>query len=386
MAIALTCPNGHALAVADEHAGKRVMCPTCRAVLDVPAAGPAVTIALTCPNGHALLTPPDAAGKRVMCPKCQAVTAVPPRAAAPPPLPAGAYTPAPQGQIQAGRPPSDDYGDVTFEEDDRPRRRPRADRDDEADDRPRRRPRREAEEYADDYDAGPVDRPRKRSGGLKKRQRMKLVNVGLGLHYAGLLIVLIGLLVGLGLPLLMFTGLAGLWLANAVQILMLVAVGLVTPGLWLAGSVLCLYVPPKSGAFPLILASLILNGVALLLMTILWIVLGPLALVGALISIASWVVFMLFLRTLARYLREHGCAEEAMQLIVFFAVLVGAVIAFVAGLYVLAVPMGLGMNAPWLLMGLSGLGGVALLIFEIQFLLRNLQLIGTLRQVIATRG
>jgi hypothetical protein len=35
MSIALVCPNGHRLRVKDEYAGKRVLCPRCRAVVQV---------------------------------------------------------------------------------------------------------------------------------------------------------------------------------------------------------------------------------------------------------------------------------------------------------------------------------------------------------------
>jgi hypothetical protein len=387
MAIALKCPNGHALAVAEEHAGKRVVCPTCRSILEVPASGPAVSISLTCPNGHALTTPREHAGKKVKCPMCQAIAEVPSTRAAPPPLPPGAYTAAPQDRIREGAPPAKaEYGDVTFEEEDRPRRkRPRAEWEEEEDERPRkRRPRREEE---DEYDYEEDDRPRKISAGMKKRQQLKLVNLGLGFHYAGLVIVLVGFLGNLCLALLgpfVFGSLAAASLMGVLYLLLFVAVGLVTPGLWITGSILCLYVPPKSGAFPLVLTSLVLDGVALLLMSSLWWFLGLFAMYAGLVLIASWILFLLFLRTLATYLREHGCANEAMQLVYFFVALVVGIIVFVLVVFLLGFLVGA--RAPWLLVVVMLIGGITLLVFEIKFLLRNLGLIGELRQAITTRG
>jgi hypothetical protein len=339
MALMMKCPNGHELSVAEQHAGKRVMCPMCRAVLDVPA------------------------GRG---------------AGAPPPLPPATV---PQGSVQARRPePKEEFGDVTFEEDDRPRRkRPQADWEEEDEqDRPRKRRARRAEDYDEDFED---DRPRK-TGGMKRRQRMKLVNLGLGFHYAGLVIVLVGLVVSILMPLLMFTGI-GLLLSVALNYLFLIAYGLVIPGLWITGSVLCLYVPPKSGGYPLILASVILNGVALVLLLILWVVLGPLALLGVFASFAAWICFMLFLRAFASYLREHGCADEAMQLLILGIGLIVAMVLFGVLLFLMAVSM----QAPfWILVILSLGGGITLLVFEVKFLIRNLQLIGSLRQAIATRG
>src|SRR5437762_3584841 len=102
MPITMTCPNGHSLIAQEEHAGMRVMCPKCKAVLVVPGAAPPAVMA----------GPPPAS--------------LPPGVkAGPPPLPP---------QPQAGAP--DDY-------------------------------------YPDDE----ADRPRRQ--GMKKRQRLRLVKLGL---------------------------------------------------------------------------------------------------------------------------------------------------------------------------------------------------------------
>jgi hypothetical protein len=156
----------------------------------------------------------------------------------------------------------------------------------------------------------------------------------------------------------------------------------VTPGLWIAGSVLCLFAPPKSGGFPLILSSLILDGVSLVLMLILW-VLGPFAMFAGLVLIAAWVMFMLFLRALATYIREHGSADEAMALIYLgVGLMVGAVVFFL-GLFAL----GYYLRAPILLIQILGFAGtIGLVVLDIQFLLRTLSLIGSLRRTIETRG
>jgi hypothetical protein len=383
MPISITCPNGHALTVKDDHAGMRVMCPKCQAVTEVPPAKRAPTISLNCPNGHALVVPVEHAGKKVMCPKCQAVTEVPSirPGAAPPPLPPPAMPPAQREAVRSGGAPSRREDEDNGSPDDAPPRpkRPRAEWEDEDDDRPRKR-RRRFEEDEDDFEEE-EDRPRKKKGGMKRRQRMNLVNLGLGFHYAGLVVVLIATLLYLLTPVtLPFIGTAPglfLFLMGAMGL----AVYVVTPLLWVTGSILCLFVPPKSGAMVFDMISLILAGVTIP-MGIIMTFSGLPPILSGLTLLAAWVLFMLFLRQLANYLHEETSADEALQIIYMFIVLVVCQIVLIVVMFAIIF-----YAQSFLLASIIGLpAGIALFVFYIKFLMRQLNLIGSIRQVIATRG
>lgn len=81
MTIRMICPEGHKLVVREEHAGRRVKCPQCRSIVDVPGervevAAPAVeppepTRVFACPTGHYFRARPEDSGKVVSCPTCR---------------------------------------------------------------------------------------------------------------------------------------------------------------------------------------------------------------------------------------------------------------------------------------------------------------------------
>lgn len=77
----LKCPCGKLLKVPDTAAGKKVKCPGCDKIIQVPGpaapAAPAGTIVVACSCGKKLAAPASAAGKQVRCPACQAVLSVP---------------------------------------------------------------------------------------------------------------------------------------------------------------------------------------------------------------------------------------------------------------------------------------------------------------------
>jgi len=79
------CPCGKLLKVPDTAAGKRVKCPACGKVLQVPAESgipappPAASdkIIVECSCGKKLAAPASAAGKQVRCPACKSLIPVP---------------------------------------------------------------------------------------------------------------------------------------------------------------------------------------------------------------------------------------------------------------------------------------------------------------------
>jgi hypothetical protein len=141
------------------------------------------------------------------------------------------------------------------------------------------------------------------------------VQIGLGFHYARLVLALLAVLVLMALtgygvatgaraddPGLIVGGMAA-----AATVLLAAALGLV-------GSVLCLWVGRPSRAWGLIFASLLLDVLSLPLVVYLHLAELP-PLPGWAVEFVSWVFFMLFLRRLAVYIDRPGEANELMALI-----------------------------------------------------------------------
>jgi hypothetical protein len=180
-------------------------------------------------------------------------------------------------------------------------------------------------------------------GGERWAEHYRRTHLGLALHYAKLIGILVGLFCSLLVAGLLVEvgGLAGL-VGNALTTVLALA----TAVLGVAGSVLCCWVPPRSGARGLILASLACDGAALLLRGVsgvLWVAIAfglpaPfLAAVGLQFlavpcALAALVLFLLFLGQLARSVGERRLGKEAVALVIHLAIMVGGTF---VGLFVL---------------------------------------------------
>jgi hypothetical protein len=231
----------------------------------------------------------------------------------------------------------------------------------------------EAPEYADAPRHAAIRRRthRKRDGQGIPSGSLEKVNLGLGFHYSRLVLLLLSTLLSM-VPIVL-----GRVVAIQVQI--------VTPPLGLIASILCLWIPRQTGARGLVLASLILDLATLFLGLVLFVVAIGFSPETALLltlpvyglSFASWVLFMLTLGRLCSFLRDEGMAEEATEILIRGSILM------------LFAPF---VRAFLALLGSAVLGFVAALpvalVFVYQYYLllrRQLDLVGSIRQVIATR-
>jgi hypothetical protein len=347
-----------------------------------------------CPNGHELVTEDQYAGRQVRCPHCQLVLTIPNPVTAIVATPlAPAAVPIPD-EIDDRHVIEEDEGQDVFIEEER------------EEDRPRRR-RRERDDDEEEV------RPRKRKKAVLTRQQFSLTNLGLAFHYANFLCLLVGIvLILLGFLCLIMAGVGALTGAaqdrSAAQTVIGVArVGQflggagtlavlpVSPLLGITGSILCCWVPPRTGARPLIMTSLGLYAGSLLLTLVAFLVAGTVSfrtveadsaaalvftLLGMACSLAGFILFLLFLRRLAFFLGDTSTGDEAMSLLIFFIILtVGGIL----GLYLLmALAFAAGQIAGTVIL-IAGI--VAYSIFTIKFLQLILALIGTIRQHLRTR-
>src|SRR5687767_9297015 len=152
-----------------------------------------MTIQASCPKGHTLTLEEKLAGKKIRCPRCQTVFEVPD--------PADEW--------------DDDEDEAISEKPLRKAARRRDDDDDDDDDeddddRPRRKPRRSAPVVEDDDDDEPMDdATRKKLERKIKKKQLKLVDVGLLLHYIKLCIYVVGILLGMIVGVLMMVAATG---------------------------------------------------------------------------------------------------------------------------------------------------------------------------------
>jgi hypothetical protein len=181
---------------------------------------------------------------------------------------------------------------------------------------------------------------------------------------------------------------AGLVLATIPLLLVNIAMNFLAPLLGLSGSILCLWVPSQSGAKGFIIASLTLDLVALpvgLLLRLLSLfpegqLLAVLGVVPAfLMGFIAWALFMVFLQKLSSYFHEETLAEEAQALLIRgIVILVLAPVVFFILLGLALLPC-IGFIFVLMVLGYS-------LYYFFLFLRRQLDLIGSLRQVIASYG
>jgi hypothetical protein len=225
-----------------------------------------------------------------------------------------------------------------------------------------------------------------------RRVGLGIVNIGLGLHYARMVIILVAILAAIASVVL------GIFLppiAVACGFVMLLC-GIFMPLAGIGGSILCLWAPQPSGARPWAIAALCLDLLAPVVGFALMAVggnaagalmgqgeaasaavgLGVLFVVVVLaytVAISPWVCFMLFLTRLARYLRADSLASDSTSqmgqgIVLFFAPLLLSLVVL------LPKPIG------------GCFFGVLMLVwmvFFIMFLFRLLALIGSVRQVVA---
>ncbi len=294
MPIRVRCPNGHELVAEDHSIGRKIRCPACRVVMLVPDPRPAITV--TPPAPAAPLAPP----------------------APPAPLPRPDFTRSPGRIAQEGA--------LAFEQEEEP---------------PRRRDRRDE----DDQDYEDVPRVSK---GMKTGHRMGWVNFGLIFHYANMLcwIAAVGLLmVALFVLPILTVGATASAIGGDIQgartavgaahtIGMIVgwftAIALfAAPTLGAIGSSFCFVVPNKTGARVLIIVSFALDTAAAVffMVHILTNMIGSsggasalgvegalvLFLLACILTLAGWILFMVFVRQLALFLKDRGTATEALE-------------------------------------------------------------------------
>jgi len=253
----------------------------------------------------------------------------------------------------------DDNEDDLDDDDDRPRRKRRRNEEDDLDDdddRARRRERDEEDDFDDDdfrprgrrnyEDDDDYDRARHRDGDgsgksrnreREKRRQLKLMRTGLGLYYARFLTMAISAAVGIGCVLLAFlgalTGAAGLFVvAGYLSMAAGFCAIFVVPILGIIGGSLTLRGPARSGAFGLAIAALVLDAAVLLFILISIFLAGnPMLLLqqGAgsvmvvmILMVLSWlggfIVIMIMLSLIAKYLKDRASASTAIMLLIAF--------------------------------------------------------------------
>jgi hypothetical protein len=221
---------------------------------------------------------------------------------------------------------------------------------------------------------------------------MALVNLGLGFHYARLVVQLLVIVVSIFGQIAVSMTLAAAP-ATALGLAIVVGFALITLNLamgllGLIGSALCMWVPPRGGRV-LIVISGALDAPQLPLAVLSFFV--PMAGLGfhglmllcVLMELAAWILFMLFLRRLCLLLGEEMMAREATRLLIKGIVLMVAPIPFAILLYLVAGAV------PFLMcvLALAVFAGVIYwIVLIIKFIFEELELIGSMRQVIVSRG
>ena len=359
-----------------------IRCPSCKNVFSASDASRGAV--MPCPSCAQLCRIPAPAASR-QPPKEQALSASPP-----------SRTPSPEDEDLEELDEVEDLQEVEPADDSEPDDRPP----------PRRRRQEIVEEPEDDDEEVSLEvvrpgRRRKRRRGHRPDGNLDRVNLGLGFYYASILALLAGLVVELVAFAAGFTGgvnavagsaegaATGLGMAMLFSIIAMILIDWVAPILGMVGSILCLWAPSASGARGLCIASLALNASATLgsiLIRVLMFfvpageVIGGVGMIGAsLMTFIAWCLFMAFLRQLCLHLGEDTLAGEAIAVMMRgIAILVLAPFAFMFGLLLVFALKCVGLIT-FLVAMLFGLYGLFL------FLRRQLDLIGSIRQVIASR-
>lgn len=198
---------------------------------------------------------------------------------------------------------------------------------------------------------------------------LRTVANGLGLVLIGLLLMILGVLSLFVLPFAM--GLDGLWIVMAIVMGSSVCS--------LIGYMLCLAVPAETGAKPLIVVAVILNLVVIVL-TIIDVVSGlesSLSLFNNLLALAAFICFVLFLKSLAKYIGRKALAEDANSVLVIGGIMMAISIANIALNLTFRAARGGGGGQAF-----ACVLAITMLVMLIWFLIKYIGLLGGLRRAL----
>ena len=246
-------------------------------------------------------------------------------------------------------------------------------------------------------------RPRKKRRSLAADGDMGRMNLGLGFYYASVLSLMAGIVVELGAiaagataGLSLAAGSAqgfigGLGFAALLGYLAGLLINWAAPILGITGAILCLWAPTAAEARTFTLISAALNGSAMLagLMQAVLAFLPAtelirlgLLLLAMIMTFVAWCMFMVFLRRLCLFVGESSLGDEASAVMMRgIGILVATPFLFVGAIFVFALFSKLPVvNLVLAVLACFGFGFVMFM-----FLRRQLDLIGSIRQVIASR-
>jgi hypothetical protein len=283
------------------------------------------------------------------------------------------------------------------------------------------RPRRRDYEYEEEDEAAYRQRKKKKKRALT-RQQMHMTNLGLAFHYAKILTILVAMAVtGFANILVVMAGTSAVTdatpgaisgagsaisAAGVIAFVAQITIAFVVPALGITGSILCCWVPSKTGGKPLVITSMSLDSAGLVLPFICIIAIGAGAALGGLAagagagvlflllsplcSLAGFILFMLFLRQLANFLDQPGTADEALSVIFTSLLLLFGGPILIIGLVALGVFIGGKDRASASFVGCTiGLFIIVVvivwLVFVVKLLFRILYLIGSMRHMLRSQ-
>ena len=354
-----------------------------------------MTIQASCPKGHTLTLEEKLAGKKIRCPRCQTVFEVPD--------PDDEWDDDDEDEAisekplrKAARRRDDDDDDDDYDDDD--------------DDRPRKKARRPAPVVEDDDDdEEPMDdETRKKLERKLKKKQLKLVDVGLLLHYIKLCIYVIGILLGMvvvvltmvasvggpDVPAFFVAALALLWLF---VIILNVIFSQVAPLLGIVGSFLCCWIPKKSEAKGTIIMSLTFDLISMVAGVLRFLAVFNVfgmeenktnnliflcGLINFICSISAWLTFLTYLRSVGKYIGEPALGNEALNLIARLVVqvislILDIMIIIVFGRFFVGIVLAIILAIIFLT--------IWLIIFIFAFYLRQMKLISAMRRAIQNK-
>ncbi|HYV36519.1 MAG TPA: hypothetical protein VE988_12480 [Gemmataceae bacterium] len=210
-------------------------------------------------------------------------------------------------------------------------------------------------------------RPRKKKDAVPKHQRMFLTRIGLTFHYAKILCFLASMLTLTFAVFLAFFAVQapsqGAAVVSRIFAMLYFILFAMAPVLGVAGSLLCAWVPRKTGGKELIIISFALDAAGLVIYggcqmisiaasmasgakaaarTGPAAVMGNMAIAGSigalLMMLVAWILFLMFLKAIFRYYEDDNMIEETQSLLHFsVSVVVGTPFYFAIGIILAAV-------------------------------------------------